>query len=313
MVRVDAILFSNVTTAIQRTGNLTGGAIRGLPNGMVVGGLDGLQSLGAEMAEVQKDVRKGQIGSALSRVRQMEMQFNGAKGRWNGMVGSMITGARSGRQNLSMQKLNELKNAQGKMTQLTGPVNKTFRDLIYALDHAQATGGPDENAGQDENTGQDEKAGQDENTAEANSPEDSAEIATEPKRASEVTAAESTAPVSTERIPAGFERGVQLKIVRDGDQRNHIEPKLVAGQTYLIEQADSSRVVRITEIRQKSIWISEVLSPNTQQAGLVEPDQSGAPHSLSGPQKSGQPESTEVSSSDLKQWLKQGMWQLDPR
>src|SRR6056297_2648987 len=141
MLRVDPSLFSNVVTAVQRTGHLPGGAVRGLPGGVSVEGLRGVDSFASEIADAKKEFELGRVHSSLQRVRQLEMQFGSIVGRWNATVSTVVASARQGKQGLSLQKLQEVKNAQAKMRSLTSPATKTFRDLVTALEHYVAAGG----------------------------------------------------------------------------------------------------------------------------------------------------------------------------
>ena len=141
MQHVDPSLFSNVVAAVQRTNSLPGGAVRGLPGGMVIEGLQGASAFGSDIAEAKKELELGRVHAALARVRQVEAQFSGMAGRWSGNVSSIISSTQQGKQKLPLQKLNEAKNAQAKMQQLLGPATKAFRDLTSALDQAVASMG----------------------------------------------------------------------------------------------------------------------------------------------------------------------------
>ncbi len=136
MLQIDSSLFSNVILTVQRTSRLAGGAIQGLPGGVVIDGLQGVNSFGSDIAEAQKEFEMGRTQSCLARVKQIEMQFSGISGRWSSTVGNIISTAKQGNQKLSIQKLNEVKNAQTKMQAMTSPAHKAFRDLIMALESA---------------------------------------------------------------------------------------------------------------------------------------------------------------------------------
>ena len=143
MISVEPALFSNIIINVQRTSSLAGGSVSGLPNGIVIEGLKGVSSFGSDIAEAQKEYELGRIRSALDRIRQIETQFNGIAGRWTAQVNQVVSSARQGRQQLSIQKLNEVKNAQTKMQQLAGPASKSFQDLVCALEHAISSEGRD--------------------------------------------------------------------------------------------------------------------------------------------------------------------------
>ena len=141
MISVEPALFSNIIITVQRTNSLAGGSVSGLPNGVVIEGLKGVSSFGSDIAEAQKEYELGRIRSALDRIRQIETQFNGIAGRWSAQVNQVVSSARQGRQQLSIQKLNEVKNAQTKMQQLVGPASKSFQDLVCAMEHAVSSEG----------------------------------------------------------------------------------------------------------------------------------------------------------------------------
>jgi len=154
MISVEPALFSNIIINVQRTNSLAGGSVSGLPNGVVIEGLKGVSSFGSDIAEAQKEFEMGRIRSALDRIRQIETQFNGIAGRWTAQVNQIVSSARQGRQQLSIQKLNEVKNAQTKMQQLVGPASKSFQDLVSALEHAVSTEGREKNSDSAEPTSQ---------------------------------------------------------------------------------------------------------------------------------------------------------------
>ena len=161
MIKVERALFSNVISAVQRTANLPGGGVRGIPGGVVIKGLDGVASFGADIQEAQKEYEKGRIRTSLERVRQLDAQFQGISSRWESTANNVLSSARSGTDQIPMQKLNEVKNAQTKMAQLTRPAAKAFQDLVTALETAVANEGreqADEEAEADEQAAKDAAA-----------------------------------------------------------------------------------------------------------------------------------------------------------
>lgn len=244
MLRVDPVLFSNVATAVQRTGNLTGGGVRGLPGGVVIEGLQGVGSFAADLTDAQMEFKLGRIHSAAQRVRQLEMQFNGIVGRWNATANGVITAARQGKQNLPLQKLNEVKNAQSKMGQLTRPANKAFRDLISALEHAIASA---------------DDATTEEPLPDSDSP-------TEPQRDDSVAAKETPQPAPPPvpqhpdlqllgRFAEKYRYGEQLKIQRGDDGKSRISPKFEIGKFYLLEGLVPPTVVRVRELKHQEMLV----------------------------------------------------------
>ncbi|EMI55263.1 hypothetical protein [Rhodopirellula sallentina] len=279
MIRVDPILFSNVSTAIQRTANLTGGAVRGLPNGIVIEGLKGINSFNSEMAEAQKEFNQGRVQSSLQRVRQMEMTFNGIAGRWNSTVGSIVTSARQGKNNLSIQKLNEVKNAQAKMQQLTGPVTKTFRDLITALDHAVSNE-------DDKSDAQHTIDSPPQSDAPASN-ETESESADRQVRVDGATAhrEETPDPNLLERFAEKYQYGPRLRVEAGADGKARVRPKIESGQFYFMQGIDPPAVVRVRDVQRQSVIVFD------------------SRRSLE----------VAIDSGELKRLLREGIWLLQPR
>ena len=75
MIQVDRALFSNVATSIQRTSNLPGGGVSGLPGGVVIRGLQGVGSFAADIQDAQKEFERGRARTSLERVRQLDSLF----------------------------------------------------------------------------------------------------------------------------------------------------------------------------------------------------------------------------------------------
>ncbi len=243
MLRVDPSLFANVVTSVQRTGNLTGGSVRGLPNGVVIEGLKGVNSFSSDIAEAQKEFRLGRVRSALERVKQMETQFNGIAGRWNASVGSVISSARQGRQQLSIQKLNEVKSAQTKMQQLTGPASKAFLDLVSALEHAVAMEGRET---------EDFKADADDRTD-----SDTVEVSNDPDGAdSSVERADDTPDHNLlSSFAENYDYGARLEIRKEAGKKARIVPRLEKDQFYFFAGLDPPRVVRVRELKRQSVIV----------------------------------------------------------
>lgn len=271
MLRVDPALFANVILAVQRTGRLTGGAVRGLPGGTVLDGLQGVGSYASDVTEAQKEFELGRIRTSLERIKQIETQFNGIAGRWQSTAGSIISSARQGRDQLPMQKLNEVKNAQSKMQQMTGPAVKSFRDLVTALEHAVSTEGQiDENQ-----EAKSDKPGDHEKT-EATTKSDSK---SKPARNNKVDTvsdktgleASANAPKPAEKsaddIPSlrliqalaiDHELGPQLKLQKGNDKKTRIVPQLQIGQLYYLGGSQPASVIRVYEIQTNSVAAVDV-------------------------------------------------------
>jgi hypothetical protein len=249
MLQVDTAHFSNVVSSVQRTGSLAGGAIGGLPNGVVVAGLQGINSFGSDIAEAKREFELGRVRTALERVKQLENQFNGIASRWNATVGSLISSAKQGRQKLSLQKLNELKNAQVRMQQLTGPASKAFQDLVTALEHAVTREGRESEEATVETTA-------DESTGQLDAP------AAPPTPAPELPVEPSTEP--PEQTPdadalgsfaANYRCGPKLQLRRGADNKTRIVPKLEIDKFYFLAGLEPPRVVRVRELQAKAVIV----------------------------------------------------------
>ena len=230
VLRVDTALFSNVVTSVQRTANLPGGAVRNLPGGASIEGMKGVESFAAEVADAKKEFELGRLHNALARVRQIEMQFNSIAGRWNAQAGGILASARQGKQAVPAQKLNEVKNAQAKMRQITAPATKSFRDLITALEHAVAS---QSDAGKD--------SGGDSKKTDNDSP---------------------SLESSLGKFADKYQLGPKLEIKISAGRKRHISPKLEEGCFYFIQGIQPPTVVRVREIRSKSVLVYDALHGN---------------------------------------------------
>ncbi|MCA9140805.1 MAG: hypothetical protein KDB00_28730, partial [Planctomycetales bacterium] len=226
MIQLEAAHFSNLIGAIQRTGSLTGGAIRGLPNGVVIGGLVGVGSFASSLSDAQKEFRLGRPHTSLERVRQLENEFNGIAGRWNSTVQSVISNAKQGRQGIPLQRLNDVKNAQTRMQQLTGPVIKAFRDLVTALEHEIAMAGRE---GLEENAANESIAGSGFDHADAPLPE------------------------LPDPFAADFCIGSRLRLQRVGEKKIHVVPQIEPQSHYYAAGFDPPRVIRVDNVQKAAI------------------------------------------------------------
>lgn len=250
MIQVDPSHFSNVITTVQRTGSLPGGAVRGLPNGMVIDGLQGIGSVASDVADAQKEFRLGRAGTALERIRQLATQFNGTAGRWDSTVGSLISSARQGRGQLSSQKLNEAKNAQARMRQLTAPASKALQDLITALEYAVTDGQESPTTPIEEPASESSKQ---------------IDLATDSKEVSvlaqSTVAAKDDVPDSGAlgSFAANYRFGTKLQLQRSADKKVHVVPKLEKDKFYFVAGVDPPRVIRVRELQQKAITVFDTL------------------------------------------------------
>jgi hypothetical protein len=251
MIQVDASHFSNVIGAVQRTASLTGGAVQGLPNGLVIGGLTGINSFSSGISEAQKEFQRGRIPTSLERIRQIETQFNGIAGRWSSTVLSLIASAKQGRQQISLQKLNEVKNAQTRMQQLAGPASKAFRDLVTALEHAvarqvhEAVDAPRDTAAK-EPTEQTDVTSDAEQTSDA---------------AGSTVASEDQTPRASAfgKFAADYRCGAKLQVQRGTDNKARIVPKLETDTCYFVAGLDPPRVIQVKALQKKAILVFDTL------------------------------------------------------
>lgn len=280
MIRVDAALFSNVSSAVQRTANLTGGSVSGLPGGVVIGGLQGVTSFSADLVDAHTEFKLGRRRTALERVKQIESQFNGIASRWNGTVNSLISSARTGKQGMSTQKLNEVKSAQAKMVQLTGPATKCFRDLITALEHEVALEGHDSKDEDDVDSANAEHVNAGPTTAVEPVDQDSRSVTpVKPVEEVEVDADD------LGRFADKYSVGPRLAIQKQVDGPARLVPNLEAGRFYFCKGLEPPAVIRVRELERSGVLI---LDTSRSQERFVD-------------------------SRTLKTWIKSGTWILIPR
>lgn len=232
MIQLDVSHFSNVIGAVQRTSSLTGGAVRGLPGGVVIDGLQGVSSFAASISEAQKEYQLGRTRTSLERIKQLENQFNGLSGSWNSTVMSVISGARQGRQAIPQQKLNEVKNAQTRMQQLMGPVNKSFRDLVTALEHEITMEGYESERGESESC------------------ESESEDSMPKTRDNQTPPQECLAELSSTH-----HFGEKLQLARKETGKTHITPAFKPGEIYFFSGNAPQQLQRLSKVNQKSILV----------------------------------------------------------
>lgn len=269
VLRVDKALFSNVVTAVQRTANLPGGAVRNLPGGASIEGMKGVESFSAEVADAKKEFELGRVHNSLARIRQIEMQFNSIAGRWNAQAGGVLASARQGKQAVPLQKLNEVKNAQAKMRQLTAPATKSFRDLITALEHTVASQGDAEKDPSKEVRATDEQST---STATARSSTRQAirnEDAADEEQPSASQQSVDAAP--KEEVPGlsllgkfadKYRFGPKLQVKVGDNRKRHLSPKLEQGRFYFVQGMQPPTVVRVREIRSQAVLVYDALHGN---------------------------------------------------
>ncbi len=237
MIQLETAHFSTLTGTIQRTSGLPGGAIRGLPGGVVVDGLPGVAAFASSIADAQKEFQLGRVRVALERIRQLETGFNGIASRWNATTTSVITHARQGRNEIGLPRLNELKNAQIRMQQLIRPAEKAFRDLVTALEHEIAMEGRQADQDEDHPTDVDRDEG----------------VAKEPN------------------VPAEFaERftlGEKLKLKSDPDGKTRVSPALRRDACYLIRGTQEHRVAVLDKLTNRTLMFRELGDGTLHQLG----------------------------------------------
>lgn len=285
MISVEPALFSNIIITVQRTNSLAGGSVSGLPNGVVIEGLKGVSSFGSDIAEAQKEYELGRIRSALDRIRQIETQFNGIAGRWSAQVNQVVSSARQGRQQLSIQKLNEVKNAQTKMQQLVGPASKSFQDLVCAMEHAVSSEGrvnTDETSSDatDTNPKVKDEPNPEPPDASPNKPPQSEAVETRTKE---------TDPLPDANLlgsyMANYRYGEKLIVKRGSDNVSRLVPRLEKNKFYFACGFEPPRVFRVRELQRGKVILYDTMLG----------------------------EDVLLDSSELKNQIRLGIWSLSPR
>lgn len=255
MIQVDRSLFSNAMAAVSRTGNLPGGGVHGLPNGVVLRGLQGVGSVGSDVQDAQKEFEKGRIQTSLERIRQIESLFQGIAGRWNATASTIINGARSGAQQVSLHKLNEVKTAQSKMQQLIRPASKALQDLIGALELALTNDGRSEIVPEQQSAASPQQP----ETAPTAEAEPIVEAQAETETETEVDDSDQESDELDSNLLGQFATnyvfGNRLKLKKDANNKVHVDPALQENRFYFFHGAEPPRVFRIREIRRKEIVV----------------------------------------------------------
>lgn len=244
MKRTEVSHFSHVLGAVQRTGRLPGGSVRGLPNGRSVDGLHGFHSFALEISEAQREWQLGRARSAHERIKQLEFQFNGIAGRWDSSVSSLISDIRQGKQLKNLEKLKELKAAQIKMQQLISNARKAFQDLVTALDHDAIAKVRESGGGQPETRF---VASQDPSVSPADS------------RPTEVSRDLTPDAKELGSFAANYRCGAKLQLASNEHEGFRIVPELEAGKFYYLAGLKPPRVIRIRELRREVILVFDTI------------------------------------------------------
>ncbi|MEM6688519.1 MAG: hypothetical protein AAF664_03770 [Planctomycetota bacterium] len=256
MLTLEATHFSNVGLAVSRSGTLPGGSLRGLPGGIVIDGLPGVGGFSGDLNDALNEYRCGRIQTALQRVRQLESQFGGIASRWEANVGGLLGGARQGNQQLSLQKINELRSAQTKMRMLTGPAIKSFRDLVTALEHevsrvsdgAQPSNGDQDVQSKDLDPANGAKT---ELSAEElkNDHTSPGNRGVKPVKPRTQTPLQETPPLEEiGHFASNYRFGRKLGVKRNESGKSYVSPAFQEGGFYFLETAEPSRVIRVREL-----------------------------------------------------------------
>lgn len=269
MISVEPALFSNIIITVQRTNSLAGGSVSGLPNGIVIEGLKGVSSFGSDIAEAQKEFELGRIRSALDRIRQIETQFNGIAGRWTAQVNQVVSSARQGRQQLPIQKLNEVKNAQTKMQQLVGPASKSFQDLVCALEHAVSSEGRESTDEASETDRLDSAAPNTENLPSSKTHDNPAapESCGDASMNSEATATHGPPPAEAPEPDANllgsymtnYRFGAKLVVKKGADKVSRLVPRLEKNRFYFACGFEPPRVFRVRELQRGAVILYDTM------------------------------------------------------
>ena len=292
MISVEPALFSNIIITVQRTNSLSGGSVSGLPNGVVIEGLKGVSSFGSDISEAQKEYELGRIRSALDRIRQIETQFNGIAGRWTAQVNQVVSSARQGRQQLSIQKLNEVKNAQTKMQQLVGPASKSFQDLVCALEHAVSSEGRESTQDSAESTSTVTDATTTTNSTPASEPSGSNQDSSNESKTEGVQDARCTEEVVTApdadllgSYISNYRFGDMLVVKKGEDKVSRLVPRLEKNKFYFACGFEPPRVFRVRDIQRGKVILYDTILG----------------------------EDVLLDSSELKTQIRHGIWSLRPK
>ena len=254
------------------------GGVRGLPGGAVLGGLQGVGAFSSDIQDAQKEFEKGRVRSALERIRQIEGHFQGIAGRWNSMATTIVSGARTGSQQISIQKLNEVKSAQAKMNQLTRPASKSLQDLVTALEHALT------NLGREDAS--DEPVDSEDSAENAQQSDDSAETKKDNQRS--LTDDESSDKPNEDllgQFAMNYVFGDKLKLAKRSDGKVRIVPALEENKFFFFAGTEPPRVFRIREVARNSII---VFDPRIATESMMDQN-------------------------ELKSMLRSGIWKLEPK
>ncbi len=292
MISVEPALFSNIIITVQRTNSLSGGSVSGLPNGVVIEGLKGVSSFGSDISEAQKEYELGRIRSALDRIRQIETQFNGIAGRWTAQVNQVVSSARQGRQQLSIQKLNEVKNAQTKMQQLVGPASKSFQDLVCALEHAVSSEGRESTQNSAESTSTVTDATTTTNSTPASEPSGSNQDSSNESKTEGVQDARCTEEVVAApdadllgSYISNYRFGDMLVVKKGEDKVSRLVPRLEKNKFYFACGFEPPRVFRVRDIKRGKVILYDTILG----------------------------EDVLLDSSELKTQIRHGIWSLRPK
>ncbi len=267
MISVEPALFSNIIITVQRTNSLAGGAVSGLPNGVVIEGLKGVSSFGSDISEAQKEYELGRIRSALDRIRQIETQFNGIAGRWTAQVNQVVSSARQGRQQLSIQKLNEVKNAQTKMQQLAGPASKSFQDLVCALEHAVSSEGRESTKDSAESTSTVTETTKTTKSNTALAPSENAQdssVESQPEAVPDARRTEEVFPTPDADLlgtyMSNYRFGEKLVVKKGADKVSRLVPRLEKNKFYFACGFEPPRVFRVRDIQHGKVILYDTIA-----------------------------------------------------
>lgn len=251
MKRTDLSHFSHVLAGVQRTGSLPGGSIRGLPNGVVIDGLQGFHSFALEIAEAQRDLKLGRVRSALERIKQLEIQFNGIANQWDSSISALIADVRQGKQLKNLEKLKELKAARLRMQQLVSPARKAFQDLVTVLNNdaiAMSRQSPDVSL----------ETPRREHATKSDALQDP-KVTLAEARPNKISGDETPDADALGSFASNYRCGPKLRLARDANEKLDVASELERGKFYYLAGLEPPRVVRIRELQPKVILVFDTL------------------------------------------------------
>ena len=151
------------------------------------------------------------------------------------------------------------------MQQLRNPVNKTFRHLINALDHAVSAQGHIDNVVAIEDSNIIEMPSSPAIASDAETPVASRVEPRSDLHTQEATTEEpSPEPELLGHFAGKYLFGPKLRVEFDSNRKARLSPKLEEGRFYFLQGTEPPRVVRVREVQRASVLVYDPLSATEQ-------------------------------------------------